>query len=523
MKRGMTYCLALASGLLALSAGAARVYPVPEDAERSDDFRMTVDGAPAPLYRTRVSADPINWRWPGYQRPLYQTELASFALLESEGASRISIKPKRAFTNVVVRPLSANVRPVVDGGEISLTLPKPGAYTVELDGLARALHLFCSPPLKERPDAGDVRTRYFGPGVHDAGLIELKRGETLFIDEGAVVYGRVQAKDADNIRIIGRGVLDASRVKAEQKPISPELAAEQKRKGFAITNVRRYDAMRFEYCDNLLIDGITINDSPLYNIRPIACSNVTIKNVKIIGCWRYNSDGIDMHNCTVVRISDCFLRTYDDSICVKGFDYTMDETNMVHGRRQHDVFKDTVIERCVIWNDWGKCLEIGYETQAKEISGIVFRDCDLIHVSNIGISICNGDQAHVRDIRYEDIRIEYTGSERMPRLQKEEGEVYKNPAPAGWLPSAISVRIAYSPEYSKGKEYRGFIDGISFDDIAITAPVMPGVSVAGYDQAHKTRNVSFRGVTLAGRPVRTAPELNLGTNAFTEAITVNGN
>ena len=47
------------------------------------------------------------------------------------------------------------------------------------------------------------------------------------------------------------------------------------------------------------------------------CRNLDIEDVKIIGNWRYNSDGIDMHNCEYVRIRDCFVRTYDDSICIR--------------------------------------------------------------------------------------------------------------------------------------------------------------------------------------------------------------
>ena len=74
------------------------------------------------------------------------------------------------------------------------------------------------------------------------------------------------------------------------------------------------------YCKDIEIDGITIRDSLVYNIRPIACENLTIKNIKIIGNWRYNSDGIDMHNCENVVIDNCFIRTFDDSICIKGFD-----------------------------------------------------------------------------------------------------------------------------------------------------------------------------------------------------------
>ena len=72
----------------------------------------------------------------------------------------------------------------------------------------------------------------------------------------------------------------------------------------------------------------------------------------MMGCWRYNSDGIDMHNCENVHIDGCFLRTFDDSICVKGFDcyYDEDVEQAVHdamyrGGKSYDVFKNVLDER----------------------------------------------------------------------------------------------------------------------------------------------------------------------------------
>ena len=53
--------------------------------------------------------------------------------------------------------------------------------------------------------------RYFGPGVHEVGNLELEDGETLFLDGGAVLYGSVWAIHKKNVRIVGYGVIDGSR------------------------------------------------------------------------------------------------------------------------------------------------------------------------------------------------------------------------------------------------------------------------------------------------------------------------
>ena len=277
----------------AVAAFAAAAEALPE--VRVGDAALRVEAA-------RCSAMPVNIRWPGHQRELDQTEICSFARFDFRGAAEVRVTPRRAFTNVVVRPVSAKVTVRREGDSVRFTITKAGAYSVEFDGRHRNLMLFADPPRDWSDiDRSAANVRYFGPGEHDAGLITLKTGETLFIDEGAVVYGRVFAKDAPGVRICGKGILDSSRVRAVPRDIDPALAEEQRRKGWAITNVERFDAVRLEFCDDVRIEGVTIRDS--------------------------------------------FLRTFDDSICGKGFDYVLPESEMLHNGVLHDVFEDVVVER----------------------------------------------------------------------------------------------------------------------------------------------------------------------------------
>ena len=348
--------MALTMGV-AFFARAAHLYPQPAgEVRNAAGYVVTVDGQPAGVAAVRNSAMPVNIRWPGHQREIDQTEIDGMVRFSTAGKAVIAVTAPRDFKEVKVRPYSKGVKAEVAGRTATFTIPGPGAYSVEFDGPHENLHVFADPPETLKVNVGEKGVRYFGPGEHDAGLITLKTGETLYIDEGAVVFGRVEARDADHIRILGRGILDMSCIKEQPVAIDPKLAEEQRKRGFAITNAKRWNAMKLEFCDDVLIDGITIRDSLLYNIRPIGCRNLTIRNVKICGNWRYNSDGIDMHNCENVRISDCFVRTFDDAICVKGFDYTMNESEMLHDGYHHNVFTNVVVERCTVWCDWGHCL-----------------------------------------------------------------------------------------------------------------------------------------------------------------------
>ncbi len=461
----------------------------------------------------RCSAMPVNIRWPGHQRELDQTETCSFARFDFHGATEIEVEANCDFGEVVVRPRAKGIVVERNGRTMRFTVTEPGAYSVELDGVHGNFMLFADSPIDfSRIDKSSPGVRYFGPGEHEAGLIVLKSGETLFIDDGAVVYGRVTARDADHVRICGRGILDMSRIAGDAVQIPPEVEAEQRNKGWAITNIERYDAMRFEFCDDLEIVGVTIRDSLIYAIHPICCRCFIVKGVKILGSWRYNSDGIDMHNCRGVHVSDCFVRTYDDSICVKGFDYILPESEMVHDGETHDMFEDVLVEKCTIWNDWGRALEIGAETRAVEIRGVVFRDCDVLACESVVADVQNCDQAHIHDVVFENIRIDYPAV--IPRTKYAEHASDFDPSARGTPAAIIGADIHYVPEYSKaGSENRGRISDIVFKDFSVTGiDRMPFGFLRGFDDCHRVEGVHIEGISLDGQDI---------TKRFAESVSLN--
>lgn len=462
-------------------------------------FSVFVNGIPVNVESVRCSAMPVNIRWPGHQRDIDQTEICGMARFDFIGKTEVVIDTDREFKTVKVRPLSREIVPQIDDRRIRFTIDRPGFFSVELDDYHCNLHLFADEPVDYTEILREKNVLKFGPGEHEAGVIELKSGDAVYLDSKAVVYGRIIAKDADDIAIVGRGILDGSRVKEEPIAISPELAAEQRRKGFAITNVRRYNAIKLEFCDRVTIDGIVIRDSPLYNIRPICCRDISIRHVKIIGSWRYNTDGIDMHNCERVRLSDCFLRTFDDSICIKGFDYGMNEADMLHDGYRHDVFRDTVIERCTVWCDWGRQLEFGAETRAEEITDIHFRDCDLIHGIMTACELQNCDYADIHDVSFDNIRIEMDEchrpvvfSETASACPAEETEYQRY---------AFASVIHVVPEYSKEGNRRGKNRNILLRDISINAPFFPAFGLQDFDAEHCTTGIEVNNIRLNGMDV----------------------
>ena len=497
------------------------LYPVIQTELRCEDYTVKVNGTEVVLDVARVSAVPFNRRWPGHQRQMDQSEVISFLSLATDEALTFEISPKEPFEQVNIRPKSLGITPEVKNGKIVFTLEKPAYFTVEPYGRNHALHIFADPMPDYDVDKNDPSVLYFGAGEHDVGMLELKSNQTLFIDEGAVVYACIRAIDAENIRILGRGILDNSR---NRERILFEVNAENNHED--VGNAVREHTVQLEYCTNVEIDGITIRDSLVYNIRPIGCNKLTIQNVKIIGCWRYNSDGIDMHNCVDVHISDCFIRTFDDSICVKGFDFYYDgdveaavHAAMYRNGRSYDVFQNVLIENCVIWNDWGKCLEIGAETRAEEIRNITFRNCDLIHLTGPVLDCMNVDYADVHDITFTDIRIEADEVIPKPLIQKNDAEQYRNTDPL-YMPPTICVQVLFHYEYSAGGKRRGRNRDMLFRNIHVYSDKLPRASFEGYDDTHKTEHIRISDLYLNDEPIQELSGENWHLGDFTENITL---
>lgn len=497
---------------------ALRLYPVAETSLAVSHYEVKVNGQAAALNTARVSVEPFNRRWPGHQRGEEQSELVNFLSFAADEPVFFEITPREPFEKVAVRPLSLGIEPQVrEDGTIVFTLDHPACFTVEPYGRHDALHVFFDPMTAYEAAGEDVL--YFGAGVHDVGVLTLHSHQTLFIDEGAVVYGCVRAKDAQDIHIIGHGILDNSRNKEQ---VLYECHAQGNEA--AINNVVREHTVQLEYCTDVEISGITIRDSLVYNIRPIACRKIRISDVKIIGCWRYNSDGIDMHNCEDVLIENCFLRTFDDSICVKGFDcyYEGDVEKAVYEAMHrngevYDVFRHVRIRNCTIWNDWGKCLEIGAETRAEDISDVVFEDCHVIHACATVLDVCNIDYADVHDITYQNITVEYDETIPEPVIQKRDDESYVNPN-QDYAPALLGVMTGFHPEYSAGGTRRGYTHDIVFRNIHLTGRQTPTAFFEGYDEMHKTWNVLVDGFFWNGERVTAWDENAVYCNAFAEGI-----
>ncbi|HEX6558587.1 MAG TPA: glycoside hydrolase family 28 protein, partial [Longimicrobiales bacterium] len=69
-------------------------------------------------------------------------------------------------------------------------------------------------------------------------------------------------------------------------------------------------------CRNVLIEGVTIINSPMWEVHPVLCTNVIVRSVKI-NSHGPNNDGCDPESCRDVLIENCEFDTGDDCIAIK--------------------------------------------------------------------------------------------------------------------------------------------------------------------------------------------------------------
>lgn len=451
--------------------GAADTFrPAPAGEALSEHYEVTADGRNVPVYACRVSAVPFNQVWPGYQRPLDQTELAGFSYWDMAEPVKVVVQSRRAVQSVVVRPACLGIRPVIEGDRISFSLKRPGPVVVEVNGPHQALHLVPSAPEEDTPAPDAPGVGYFGPGIHRVGKIELKSNETLYIAGGAVLYGSVHANRASKVRIAGRGILD----------VSPFRRGEGG------------GAVRLSGCSGAMADGIVMRDPDVWCCSLFECANAIIAKVKLIGLWRYNADGIDICNSQHVEVRDCFVRAFDDALVIKGL--------RLHREASEDMrVRNVQFRHCVVWCDWGRAMEIGAETCAPEIEDIVFQDCDMVRTTHIAMDIQHGDRASIRSVCFDNIRVEIDGKNPAPRMQSARNERYSASPDSGYCPMLMEIVIRRN-DYSRDAQ-RGTVRNVVFRDIGVTSLHSPSSSFRGFDAEHGVDHVTITNLRFNGQPV----------------------
>lgn len=100
-------------------------------------------------------------------------------------------------------------------------------------------------------------------------------------------------------------------------------------------------------CKNILLEGVTFQNSAAWCLHPLMCEQLTVKNIFVKNPWyAQNGDGIDVESCKNVLIENSVFDVGDDALCMKsGRDAA--------GRKRGMPTENVVIRGCTVYASHG--------------------------------------------------------------------------------------------------------------------------------------------------------------------------
>jgi polygalacturonase len=267
--------------------------------------------------------------------------------------------------------------------------------------------------------------------------IVLKSNITLQLDKGATLLGSpdhadypeitefrlpgvqplVSATNAENVAITGEGAIDGNGESWWQ------MARSVRDAGVMGNPHPRPRLVVFDHCKHVRIEGVTIQNSPMWQLVPYYCDDVIIHNIRVLAPQHSpNTDAVDPFSSSNVRIDHLYADVGDDDIAIK--------SGAINSPGGDEPSRDITITDCTFLHGHG--LSIGSEI-AGGAHNIVAERIHFEGTDN-GIRVkANRDRGNdvsnlvFRDIDMKDVKNPLVISEYYPRILPSEGAV--EPAP----------------------------------------------------------------------------------------------
>ena len=307
----------------------------------------------------------------------------------------------------------------------------PRTYGAKGDGISKdTMAIQAAIDACERQGGGTVR---LNAGTYLSAPIVMRSNITLHLDKGAVLLASsdhadyptktefresglqslVSATNATNVAITGEGVIDGA------GETWWEMVRSIKNAGVMGSDHPRPRLVVFDHCKHVRVEGVTIQNSPMWQLVPYYSDDVTIRNIKVLAPANSpNTDAIDPFSSSNVRIDHVLADVGDDDIAIK--------SGAIGSRGPDEPSRDIIIRDCTFLHGHG--LSIGSEIAggARNIRAERIR----FEGTDNGIRVkANRDRGNdvgflfFRDIEMKDVKNALIISEYYPKVSPPEGEV----------------------------------------------------------------------------------------------------
>ena len=237
-------------------------------------------------------------------------------------------------------------------------------------------------------------------------------------------------------------------------------------------------------CENVLIEGVTFINSPMWILNPVLCNNVTIQKVTVESHGP-NNDGCDPESCKNVLIKDCYFNTGDDCIAIKS-------GRNADGRKINIPSENIIIQGCKMANGHGGVV-IG-----SEISGGVRN----VYAENCSMSSPELDRA---------LRIK-TSSARGGVTEN----IYMRNVEVGQVKEEVFIATML---YEDAGNYMPTIRNVEIRNMKVKQGGKYGVRLEAYKES-PINNIRLVNVVID--TVKTPYKFNNATNVRFENVSING-
>lgn len=423
----------------AVAGAEVNVAGVPQGISLNDDFTVKVrpEGKSkwvlVPIYLVKV--DEVR----GTKHHVEHASMATFDFSEKVEIAVTYNKGK--IDSARVRPLSYDIPFTIEGNTLQFSLEKPANLSVEVNGdIFHNLHLFANPLDTFEVDKKNPDLIYFGPGIHrfEGGEFRIPSGKTVYVAGGAVMMGRMLIENVHDVKLLGRGIIDPS-VKM----------------GIRIANSR-----------NVYVEGLVATQCATGG-----SDSVTIRNVKVISYFGWG-DGMNVFSSRNVLFDRVFCRTSDDCTTVYGTRLGFEGPS-----------SNITMQNSTLWADVAHPIFIGIHGNVEKpeiLENLNYVNIDILdhkekQLNYQGcLAINAGDENLIRNVRFEDIRIE----------NFRQGQL-------------VNLRIFFNEKYCKAPG-RG-IENVVFKNVSYTGNRAEFSVIEGYDAQRKVRNIRFENLRINGQ------------------------
>lgn len=245
--------------------------------------------------------------------------------------------------------------------------------------------------------------------------------------------------------------------------------------------------------ENIIIEGVTMLNSPFWVMHPMFSKNITVRGVKVYNEGP-NGDGCDPESCENVLIENCVFDTGDDCIAIKS-------GRNGDGRRDGRPSKNIIIRNCKMADGHGGVV-LGSEISGG-VENVFAENCEmdspnLDRVLRIKTNTCRGGETKnvfMRNVKVGEckeavlrININY-----QPREAAERGHIpYVHNV---WMENVTCQKSKH------GVIINGIQEAEAVYDIHVNNCTFNGVEAEPFVKENRMRDVHFNNLTINGKPV----------------------